>query len=572
MAWSEDRPPVSIGAVALVVAIVIAGLVGLAVRLWFLGNAPINSDEATVGLMAHEILHGHNSAFYWGQDYGGVEPYVVASLMAVFGQSALTLTATPALLSLAGALLVWRIGIRLFPTMAAVCAAALTWVWSESSLWNSTRELGLHQVCLVLGLVAMLWSLRIIQRIRSSGVDRILDWAVFGGAIGLGFWASPEIVYFAVPSAIVAMLALRGRTVVEVLARVGVSAGIAVIGALPWLVATLKGGGSTFPASPVPYPSRLATFFSHVLPMTLGLRIEGAGAWEGSAAVGMVLYGVLLVALVSAVVIVALRTRDGLVLALTVVLFPFLYAAFPTSWFWNDGRYAIGVGPIVSLVLIGGLWQAARVPVARWVACLAIAAAVASTLVAFDAGYGTIAHPTTLTRWSANPQPGHHLARRTARSRQGRPCLCRVLGCQRSHVSLGWPGAREIAGRGPQPTGGGQRRDISLRMDLRRQRKPRPRSFPARIDERPQRPGGGRVRSDQLVGSAPHPLPPGNGRVLRCRRTRPTRVAPGARQPGSLMVGSPCRRPGQCSSPRSLPVRWRSSSVDTLIAKSDLRN
>ena len=398
-------PAGSSGRGPLVATIVVVGLAALALRLWFLGNAPINSDEATVGLMAHQILHGHTSAFYWGQGYGGVEPYAVAALMAVFGQSPLTLTATPVLLGILGALLVWRIGLRLFPSVAAASAAALSWVWSESALWNSTRELGLHQVCLTLGLVALLWALRVVQGLRSPAGDRLLDWAVLGGAVGLGFWASPEIVYFAAPAGIVVLLALRGRAVAESVTRVGISVVAAVIGALPWVVVAAGGGTGSLPASPVPYLSRLGTFFSHVLPMTLGLRVEGAGAWEGPPAVAQALYALVLAAVVWAVFVVALRVRDGRVLVLCAALYPFLYAAFPTSWFWNDGRYAVAVSPVLSLLVMGALWQAVRPPAVRWAACGVLAAALASTLVAFNVGYGAIAHPTLLTRWTADPNP-----------------------------------------------------------------------------------------------------------------------------------------------------------------------
>ena len=56
----------------------------------------------------------------------------------------------------------------------------------------------------------------------------------------------------------------------------------------------------------------------------------------------------------------------GLVLALG--LYPFLsYDLFPTSWFWNDGRYGLSLTPILSLVIAGGLWQMVRPPVAAWV-------------------------------------------------------------------------------------------------------------------------------------------------------------------------------------------------------------
>ena len=84
-----------------VVLAVVAGLLvlgGVLLRLWLLGHAPMNSDEATPGLVAHEILHGHTYAFAWGQQYGGVEPYVLAAAFFLFGQSPFVLDATPCLL------------------------------------------------------------------------------------------------------------------------------------------------------------------------------------------------------------------------------------------------------------------------------------------------------------------------------------------------------------------------------------------------------------------------------------------------------------------------------------------
>src|SRR5271165_3555765 len=67
-----------IGATLVAVGIA-AGLLG---RAWWLTHVTFDSDQAVVGLMAREILHGHFTAFFWGQVYGGVEPFVVA---AVFG-------------------------------------------------------------------------------------------------------------------------------------------------------------------------------------------------------------------------------------------------------------------------------------------------------------------------------------------------------------------------------------------------------------------------------------------------------------------------------------------------------
>ena len=60
-------------------------VVGAALRAWCLFHHPITSDEAIAGLMAQQALHGHFSAFYWGQSYGGVEPYLIAFQYRVFG-------------------------------------------------------------------------------------------------------------------------------------------------------------------------------------------------------------------------------------------------------------------------------------------------------------------------------------------------------------------------------------------------------------------------------------------------------------------------------------------------------
>ena len=182
-----------------VTLLALLALGGLLLRLWILGNAPLNSDEATAGLVAHEIARGHFFAFYWGQSYGGVEPYVLAASFHLAGQSPLTLNGTPVVLAAIGSVLVWRIGVQIFPGPAALVAAVLSWIWSESTLWNSTREYGFHQVVVVLGLVVLLQAIRIVRGARTAGGDKTTDWLIFGGAVGLGFWASPEIVYFALP-------------------------------------------------------------------------------------------------------------------------------------------------------------------------------------------------------------------------------------------------------------------------------------------------------------------------------------------------------------------------------------
>jgi Dolichyl-phosphate-mannose-protein mannosyltransferase len=390
----------------LLVMIAVCLAVALYLRLWLLGHAGLNSDEATVGLNALQIRHGHFSAFVWSQTYGGVEPYFVALMFAIFGSSPFVLNATPVLLAVVAAAVVWRIGLRLFPAAAAMTAATLTFVWPESSLWNSTKEYGYHEIGLVLGLLVIWEAVRIVQAAKIDGEDVVRDWVLFGLAMGVGWWATPETLYFTLPAVVVVALSLRAHGGRAIGTRVLAVVFSAVVGALPWIVASLRVGLSAFGTktpSPVPYLTRLSTFFTHVLPMLLGLRIEGAGLWEVTPVVGGLLVALLLAGLVAAMVTVALRVPDARVLVGSLVIFPFLYVAFPTSWFWNDGRYGIALAPIASLVGIGALWQLARARVARWFCVAILAAAVVSTVAAVDVGYGGFSNVSGLSDWRANP-------------------------------------------------------------------------------------------------------------------------------------------------------------------------
>lgn len=412
---------------ALVVILLPAGML---LRLWILGHDALNSDEAVVGLVAQGIEHGHLTAFVWDQAYGGVGPYVVAAVFRVLGPSAFALNLTPILLAVPVAVVTWRVGKRLFPPWVAVAAAVLAWVWPESTLFNSTREYGYHEVGLLAGMVVLLLALRIAQAGARSG-DKgprggsIVEWALVGLVAGVGWWASPEVAYYLVPSTALLAIAVLRRPLpvsgVRALAA-GVSCGA---GMLPWLLAGAHDGWATVRAAQATavsgsYTFRLGVFFRHVLPMLLGLQIEDRGAWEGGHTVGPVLYGVTLVGIAAAAAVVCLRVPWARVLVLFCVVFPFLYAAFPTAWFWNDGRYAIFLTPVLALLLTGALASAGEhltrgrhrhgagaagaLPARLLVCCLLLAAA-ASTLVAVQSTFGLVGSLHTFDEWHTDPDP-----------------------------------------------------------------------------------------------------------------------------------------------------------------------
>ncbi|HVX23024.1 MAG TPA: glycosyltransferase family 39 protein [Acidimicrobiales bacterium] len=348
--------------------------VGVALRAWYAFHWPITADESIVGLMSRQILQGHFSAFYWGQVYGGAEPYPVAVLAAITRSTVWALKLTPILLSAGAAVLTWRIARRLVPdARLAALAGALVWAAPQSAVVNSTVEMGFRGVTLVCGLGLVLVALRLFDGRRS--------WRAFGGLgllAGVGWWSSPEIVYFAVPAVVLVGVAIHGDPELGHLRRWGTRLALtvvaAVVGALPWLWANVVSGwhSLTIGAFQVPpdapgYSGRLRLFFEYMLPMLFSLRAQQTGDWLVRRGVCLVLLALLSLALLGALVLSWLRDGRSRALAIGVIAFPFLMALSPATWFWGDGRYADLAVPLIVLVLVvgcaevaGRLWHGRR--------------------------------------------------------------------------------------------------------------------------------------------------------------------------------------------------------------------
>jgi hypothetical protein len=339
-------------------------LLGLFLRLWALSRHPFNADEAVVGVMAHNILHGHFSAFYWGQSYGGGEPYVVAIVFALFGQSAFTLGFTPVLLDAVAALLVFALGRRLFSPSVGIAAALLFWIWPESTLWQSTIEYGFRFATLDCGLGLAVIGLRIAanadRSATQSSVDaaagrkRLVDLAAMMLLFGVGFWCSPEIAYYAIPIAVVLGVRLARRRLRLGVVDVLVSAAAAIIGALPWLWSNLRSDFASFHPVTQPYPrfsEHYAMLTMHALPIALGLQLHGTGAWIGGEPLG---HAVELAAIACVAIFLAwclLNRRAGFLVAFCIA-FPLLYSYWPFTWYWTDSRYVLYLPPILAIVAV----------------------------------------------------------------------------------------------------------------------------------------------------------------------------------------------------------------------------
>jgi 4-amino-4-deoxy-L-arabinose transferase-like glycosyltransferase len=443
----HDLPPVSSGTAPVAktvtrvgVALVVA--LGLFLRIWILGRDPTDELRGIVGMTAIDIQHGHFFTFFWGQNYGGVEPYVVAAMFTLFGRSSFTLGLTPVFLCAVAAVLLWRIGRRLFSPVVGAAAGLLFWIWPEIYVYASTNEQGFRYVTMVCGLAVWLLTLRIsdLEELHADAGESIsirigersdlvagLEWGSLGLFAGIGWWSSPEIVYYVLPAAwFLGWRLLRRRIPIRPGFLVLCAAGV-IVGALPWIWTNAKSHLASFRGNPPqPHPSyatHLSNFFGHSLPMILGLRPRTAPTQQTSGwfvfgshplsttVIGVIVYVSVLAGLV-AWMVELVRRRQALLLVGAALLVPFLYAMSPFAWNWVEGRYGLLAAPIYTLLVASAACAAAaRVGRPRLGAPLVVLAGLALTVSSlvqvppYTELAGNASRSSILT-WQADPNPG----------------------------------------------------------------------------------------------------------------------------------------------------------------------
>jgi hypothetical protein len=339
----------------------------VAFRLWVIGSplGLIDGDEAVVGLMARRLLHGHAEAFFWGQEYGGsAEAALVALLLAVRVPGRWAMELVPIGLHAASASLVWRIGRRTVGERAAALGGAICWAASPALVWWSTKERGFYGVTLVCGLAVLLLTLRLGcplgdqdgNRSGSTTAKSATESVGLGLVAGIGWWSSPQVLHVVVPCGL--WLAWTYRRRLAALARLVALAGVgAAVGALPWLWANAHTGLASFDRDPNRWvfggPYRI--FFTYGLPMVLGLKAPITLGWQVVA--GKVLYVALLGGFAAAI----LRWRPPALrpVLLTIALYPLIFAALPTTYYYGEPRYLDFLWPL--LALLAG-WAVAAMP------------------------------------------------------------------------------------------------------------------------------------------------------------------------------------------------------------------
>jgi hypothetical protein len=387
---------------ALVVVGILA-LVGLGIRLWIMTGrlGAIDSDEAITGLMARHLLDGEFRAFMWRLSYQGtIVTYPVALSFKLLGTSRFTLELPYLLMSAGATVCIWRIGVRFLRPFQAAFAALAFWLWPALYVWISVKPLIFYVPTLLLGLGVMLCAVRAVERPRGW-----IDWCLAGLFAGAGWWTSPNIMYFVVPS-VLWLAVFHWRSLWP---RAFLSVPFAVVGALPWIWNDVNYGFDSLQANygaTGNYGEHFVYFFTHALPAALGIRAPFTGDWI----IGfghLVLYAIVL-ALLALSVWLGLRERS--IAPIGLLTLPFLFALVPVASnlendFIGNGRYFYFFTPFLALA-VGRLAR----PVTP--ACvLAVALAVSSVwgfARIYDARDGIGAGPPLGNVIEALDRGGHH--------------------------------------------------------------------------------------------------------------------------------------------------------------------
>ncbi len=330
------------------------------------------SDTSVVYLMALGVREGHFPAFYWGQSYGGTLLSLVAgAVMLVTGPSIVVLSVVSLLIWALAALLLRRFAADAFGPRTGDLAGILFWFPGAAVVHESLLDPGFYGPSLALGIGA----LAVVFATR-GGRRRWWQWGMAGMLAGLAVWQSPVGAAFAAPAAVYALIEAIVDAVTArrrwFLVPIGVATGIAgaVLGALPWILETLKSGAATVHGNAVNVSDNLVQVFSRVLPAAFpGSGLDAVRVGIGTVAILLVL-ALLVLGIVRRSGGAIVMGAAGVLLAVIIAV----YAAPPLDE--NSVRYASFFIPVLATAIA---WLVSRW---TWLSVAAGAASLAMTTAA----------------------------------------------------------------------------------------------------------------------------------------------------------------------------------------------
>lgn len=337
-----------------IAAMLVVGVVAR-VLVWVSSAGIPNADESIGGLMAKHALAGDFVVFFWGQGYGGpLETWLAAPVVGIFGGSMTALRMVTIVISAVTAIVVWRLGLRTIGRWGAATAGAIIWTFPAHLVWRSVHFYTFYTSGMLIAALALL----LVVRVRDNGSRR--DVALLGLVVGVGLWQSFQLATI-FPAAI-GWLLIRRRDLVRLVpfAVPGLLAG-----AVPVIVSNLRHAWWSRHLGEIgiqsTYTSRIGTFFTNTLPMSLDLRASCTLHWFLWKPIGLALYAIAII--VFLVLAWKSRRTNRAVLFLVIAIFPLIYASNQLTGVWASPGYVNVLLPVLVVALcawisapLQGLW------------------------------------------------------------------------------------------------------------------------------------------------------------------------------------------------------------------------
>ena len=212
MIWEEWRRVHDIvrsnGMYEWVAGALILGGVTLRLLLIVLGWPQTNSDESTIGLMALHIASGIDfPGFFYGQNYmGALQAYLAAPLFRLFGPSIFSLRLVMLLLSTLFLVNIYLLTRMLYTRKLALVALAVLGLGTPETLSTQITAIGGYGEVLCFGSGVLLIASWLAFSSRTDGKEpswrRILAFAAWGLAAGLGLWSDLLLLPFIMMAAL----------------------------------------------------------------------------------------------------------------------------------------------------------------------------------------------------------------------------------------------------------------------------------------------------------------------------------------------------------------------------------
>lgn len=367
-------------------------LVGAAWKLLFIfwDVIPFNSDEAVVALMARHILAGARPIFFYGQAYmGSMDAYLAAAGFWLFGQEVWVIRLVQTLLYLGVILTTYFTGKIAFDSPAAgLLAAAMLAIPSVNVMLYTTASLGGYGEALLIGNLLLLLAFWVVRRAlpgdNPGQTPRRRMWLAllcWGLLAGIGLWTNGLTLIYTLPAGFYLARAAWQDGRLHQLARwLGLMAGGALLGALPWVFFALQRGlpqliqelfGSAVSVETTPWLVRTAMHLGNFLLLgtsaIFSFRPPWAVRW-----LALPLLPFVLMFWVAVMVFFARRLRRGEAMRAeygvlagvgSVLLAGFVFTSFGVD---PSGRYFLPLAVLLALVAAQMLISIARRGGPRW--------------------------------------------------------------------------------------------------------------------------------------------------------------------------------------------------------------